>query len=198
MVVFGRDDGGKAHASWFGYDETPLAEKAAGMMRMSALSVTSDELRGLASRLPHGRVFASGKAFVPFVKEDVFRKLEAYLPVAARQTARTPAKRSTATAGAAPPAAGETGKAVTANSYAAAKESGKPPSEKYPDDWGNIKVGNIVLASAERDDGWWTAHVREVRPDGSYLLEWEEWAGFDRFVRRPEQIALLHPAYNGK
>jgi hypothetical protein len=37
-----------------------------------------------------------------------------------------------------------------------------------------------------------------VRADGSYLLEWEEFTGYDRFVCRRDKIALLHPDYDGK
>lgn len=68
----------------------------------------------------------------------------------------------------------------------------------FPEGWDKIRVGQIVLATAERDEGWWTAHVREDKGDGVFVLEWEEWEGLDLFIRRREQIALLHPNYDGK
>src|SRR6476620_10331478 len=39
VVVFGRDEAGKAHASWFDHGEAALAEKAAGLMGLRVLRV---------------------------------------------------------------------------------------------------------------------------------------------------------------
>ena len=77
VVVFGRDEAGKPHASSLGTSEAELAEKAAGLMGMRVLRLTSDEERELAAKLPRGRVFGSGRAFVPFVKVGLFDRLEA-------------------------------------------------------------------------------------------------------------------------
>lgn len=53
LIVLGLDDGGKAHASWFGEADVGMAEKAAGMMGMAALPLAdADDLRGLADKLP--------------------------------------------------------------------------------------------------------------------------------------------------
>ena len=67
LVVFGRDEAGKPHASAFDSSEAELAEKAAGLMGMRMLRIETDEQRDLAAKVPRGRVFASGRAFVPFV-----------------------------------------------------------------------------------------------------------------------------------
>lgn len=77
VVVFGRDDKGKPHASRFRAADAELAEKAAGLMGMRVLRVASDEQETLAAKLPPGRVFASGRGFVPFVKAELLAKLEA-------------------------------------------------------------------------------------------------------------------------
>src|SRR4051812_20984121 len=61
IIVFGRDEAGKAHASWFDQSEAALAEKAADLMGLRVLRVQTDEHRVLAAQLPHGRVFASGR-----------------------------------------------------------------------------------------------------------------------------------------
>ncbi len=49
-------------------------------MGMSAVQVATDELRGLAGQLPHGRVFSSGRAFVPFVKGSLYDQLATHAP----------------------------------------------------------------------------------------------------------------------
>ena len=80
IVVLGRDDRGKPHASWFDEAQQIAARRAATLMGMQALPVSDDAVRGLAARLPQGRVFESGKAFVPFVKGDLYDELVAHLP----------------------------------------------------------------------------------------------------------------------
>jgi hypothetical protein len=39
LIVFGQDDSGKPHASWFSAVDAELAERAAGFMNMRALRV---------------------------------------------------------------------------------------------------------------------------------------------------------------
>ena len=63
VVVFGRDEAGKAHASWFDQAEAKLAEKAAGLMGLRLLPISTDPEHALAAKVPKGRVFATGKAF---------------------------------------------------------------------------------------------------------------------------------------
>src|SRR4051812_23404994 len=78
LVVFGRDNAGKPHASRFDASDAELAEKAAGLMGMQVLRPDTGEQRALAAKLPRGRVFASGRAFVPFVKAAVYGPLAAF------------------------------------------------------------------------------------------------------------------------
>ena len=75
LVLFGRDQAGKPHASWFDAPSAELATKAAGLMSMRAVPVESDELRELVTGLPRGRVFSSGRAFTPFVKGKLYERL---------------------------------------------------------------------------------------------------------------------------
>src|SRR5215211_5202766 len=42
LVVFGRNEAGKAHASWFDHSEAALAEKAADLMGLRVLRVRTD------------------------------------------------------------------------------------------------------------------------------------------------------------
>lgn len=210
ILIVGLDDRDRPHASRFPAADCRAVGKAAAMMGMATVAVQSPALAELAAKLPDGKLFASGKAFVPFVGQDLYRRLEAYLPVGARGRAGRPKAGSGRATGndageAEKDAGGKSGAkddagnaASEQNKYADAKATKTPRSGKYPEDWDKIVAGHIVLASAERDDGWWTAHVREVREDGVYLLEWEEWKGFAKFVCRREQIALLHPDYDGK
>jgi hypothetical protein len=52
-------------------------------MTLRMLRVRTDEHRALATQLPHGRVSASGRAFVPFVKAALFPQLQTAAQAAA-------------------------------------------------------------------------------------------------------------------
>jgi hypothetical protein len=77
VIVFGRDDALKPHASQFAAEDAALAEKAAGLMGMRLLRVRKGEVAAVAARLPAGRIFESGKAFVPYVSVKTFADIEA-------------------------------------------------------------------------------------------------------------------------
>ena len=75
LVLFGRDQAGKPHASWFDAGSVELATKAAGLMNMRAVPVETDALREVVAGLPRGRLFSSGRAFTPFVKGKLYERL---------------------------------------------------------------------------------------------------------------------------
>jgi hypothetical protein len=79
VVVFARD-GKKARGSWFPAEKQKEAHAAAASMGMNVLDVANDDLRQLATKLPQGRIFDSGKAFVPFVQGSVVDALATHLP----------------------------------------------------------------------------------------------------------------------
>ncbi|MBB3952805.1 hypothetical protein [Aureimonas jatrophae] len=85
IVVLGRDERSKPHASWFGEADVRAARHAAQLMGMRSLGVAGGDeaLAALAARLPSGRLFESGRAFVPFVKGELYDQLVAYLPAEA-------------------------------------------------------------------------------------------------------------------
>lgn len=183
LIVLGLDDGGKAHASWFGEAETDVAEKAAGMMGMAALRASTDELRDLAGKLPQGRVFQSGKAFVPFVKVPLFDKIATHLPKSYKWPVR-----------AAKPA--EKPKPGKKASGTGAQESGpKRPEPSRPTDWAKIEMGSLVLATEGAYQGWFEAQVVRISTDGVYSLRWRDWLDVPVFTRKLIHIALLHPEH---
>ncbi|MER9463195.1 hypothetical protein NKI80_25265 [Mesorhizobium sp. M0387] len=184
LIVLGLDDGGKAHASWFGEGETDVAEKAAGMMGMAALRASTDELRDLAGKLPQGRVFASGKAFVPFVKAATFDKIATHLP----STYKWPIR-------AAKPAAEKPKPGKKASSTGTQESGPKRPEPSQPTDWAKIEVGSLVLATEGAYQGWFEAQVVRISPDGVYSLRWRDWLDVPVFTRKLIHIALLHPEH---
>lgn len=91
IIVFGLDEGQRPHASWFAEPDAVLAKKAAGLMGMQVLRVITAEHRALALELATGRVFASGKGFVPFVAKGTYDRLAAFEGAFKPVPAATPA-----------------------------------------------------------------------------------------------------------
>jgi hypothetical protein len=76
VVVFGKDEEGKARAARFRPDEAEKAIKAAASMKMRVLKVNSEEADTVAGQLPLGRIYAGGIGFVPPVEEVYLQRLE--------------------------------------------------------------------------------------------------------------------------
>ncbi|TPW25997.1 hypothetical protein [Pararhizobium mangrovi] len=189
LILLGRDEKGKAHASWFATGEAALARQAAKTMGMAAMPIANEEVRDIAGGLPQGKLFASGRAFVPFVKGTTYDALAKHLPAGSEPVAK---KKAAASAGAS--AVGSAGGNRSGGTGAGSGHSAPP----RPDDWSKLKPGHGVLASLDPDDGWWPAVVREDKGDGLFVLAWAEWPEWDLFLRRREQIALVHPKFVGQ
>lgn len=194
VIVFGRDDKGKPHASRFEAPEAALAEKAAGLMGMQVLRIASEDQVSLAATLPSGRIFASGRGFVPFVKAELFAKLAA---APGAFTPPTPATEVPVTA----PGKPKGGRRAVASAEPAgdpvepADGPGTPPA-----DWAGLTVGSLALAAEEgAPANWYVATVVADRGDDLFELRWYEDGGEDLpvIVRRREHLGLFPPALAG-
>jgi hypothetical protein len=76
IVLFGTDEEGKARAARFRPDDAQLATKAAATMKLRILKVTNAEAEVVAGQLPFGRIYATGLAFVPEVKQPLLERLQ--------------------------------------------------------------------------------------------------------------------------
>jgi hypothetical protein len=210
VLILGLDEAGRPHASRFAADDAESARDAAAVMGMVPLAVEDEPVRRLAAQLPPGRLFASGKAFVPFVRQALYDQLVGCLPdgVAppsrpvklAQESTSAPtgdAKSSSGGEGDRKPAAGD-GEATSGAAAKLSAPTAAAPRASLPEGWDKLRVGNLVLASVERDDGWWPAIVTEDKGDGLFVLKWEDWSDWEPFLRKREDLALLHPAYAAK
>lgn len=178
VVVLGRDHNGKAHASYFSAIDGHSARKAAERMGMLALQADNDDVRSLMASIPKGKLFESGKAFVPFVKQALFDKLVTHLSDEDRVRAQT-----------GPEAQGE----VTHET---------PTTEGSPEngDVGSgarLKVGALVIAWEGEEQGWWEATIEKVIGNGLYTLRWRDYPEQPRVNRTLKHIALpLHQSHS--
>ncbi len=167
LIVFGLDDKEKPHASWFTDADAPLAEKAAGLMRMRILRLSDEARQKLTGKLPQGRVFASGKAFVPFINQTLYGQLDAM-------------------GGEIPPYTGG-----IPEEERKAKKTFKPTFTRATN-LTDLAVDQVVLASEDgMDNGWWEAVIKEQKDDDLFVLYWYSWPKEPTLVRKRDQLALL-------
>ena len=189
LVVYGLDESGKPHASLFAATDVDLAEKAAGLMSMCAFRLTEPDHLTTVAGLPQGRVFASGKAFVPFVKRALYDRLTALGGAPEPKPMSRPAD---------PPARSAKTKVADGaelTNVEGEKADGDEPapadaSEKQSDP---LAPGTVVLAP-EVGASWWEAVVVAVKSE-SVTLKWRDFPAERSFQRKRNQIAALPDGY---
>lgn len=189
LAVFGRDEGGKPHASRFEAVHAALAERAAGLMGMQVLRLQTSEQVELAAKLPAGRVFESGRAFVPFVKGALFEQLAAtpgvFTPPRPPET-EVPATSPRKAQGGRP-----TRKAADSNPDG---EKAVPDRAALPADRDALTVGHRCLAAEENaPEVWYLAEVTALKGPALLQLRWvgEGYADEPPIVRHRDHLALL-------
>jgi hypothetical protein len=179
LVLFGIDSRGKPKAARFRKEHANLALKAATQLQLNVLASNDPKVAEIAARLPVGRVHATGRMFVPFIRHDLYDKL-----VAAAANGNTPsASRPNGSSG----ASGST-------------PGGSAPH--LPQTWRSIGIGDLVVANDSREDGWYEAIVVEANGD-MLTLRWRDYPRERRIVRHRLRLGLLFPepqqrAENGK
>ena len=179
LVLFGIDSRGKPKAARFRKEHASLALKAAGQLQLNVLASNDPKVAEIAARLPVGRVHATGRMFVPFIRHDLYDKLVA---AAANGNTHptTPPNGSSGASGSTP--------------------GGSAPH--LPRKWREIGVGDLVVANQDRDEGWYEAIVVEANGD-MLTIRWRDYPRERRIVHHRLRLGLLYPgprptAENGK
>lgn len=180
LVVVGVDIDGKPHASRFAEADAPLVARAAELMRFQMVRVSpgKEDLHGLAEQLPLGKIFASGRAFVPFVSRVVFDKLAPLVKAETKTRSSRAIGRKRAAASYPVAAVFEPAAVKTANML-----------------WGKIEIGSVVLASQPDvwGPGWWEGVVIGLEGD-ELILRWMDTPAEEAFRATRRDVALRHPA----
>jgi hypothetical protein len=82
LIVLGRDEGGKPQAARFPASQLDLATKAAKAMNLVVGTADGRVLTELAAKLPTGRLYATGRGFVPPIRQTLYDKIVEALKVA--------------------------------------------------------------------------------------------------------------------
>jgi hypothetical protein len=74
-ILFGADEYAKPRAATFAAEDPALLTKAAETMFLRLVQVTDPEVAEIAATVPAGRLHASGKGLVPYIKGDLYNEL---------------------------------------------------------------------------------------------------------------------------
>ena len=179
LVVLGIDMSDKPHASRFAERDAPFVVRAAELMGFHVIRVAPEntEPHAIAEGLPLGRIFATGRAFVPFVGRSAFDKLATLVEGGVTIEAR-------ATSGA--PPVYPLRDMFTTDAINAADML-----------WAKIEVGSVVLA-AQPDlygPGWWQGVVVGINGD-DLTLRWVDDPAEKPFRLSRRDVGLCHPGAN--
>jgi hypothetical protein len=172
LVLFGIDSRGKPKGARFGRDHASLAIKAATQLHLNVLATNDPKVAEIAARLPVGRIHATGRTLVPFIRRDLYDKLVAAAPN------------------------GNLGQPLTPPGGATGGAAGsRPPgsSPNLPRTWHEIGLGDLVVAQEEDPtDGWYEAIVVEAAND-MFTLRWRDYPRLRRITRHRLRLGLLYP-----
>ena len=145
LVLFGIDNRGKPKGARFGKEHASLAMKAATQLQLKVLASNDPKVAEIAARLPVGRVHATGRTFVPFIRRDLYDQLAA---AAGNGNARptSPPNGSSGAPGSTP--------------------GGSAPH--LPQNWHAIGLGDLVVAQGLRTAGTRQSSSRQTATCSHY------------------------------
>ncbi len=82
LIVLGRDEAGKPRAARFPAGHDGLVAKAAKAMNLAVCKADGEVLTELAKKLPPGRLYSTGRGFVPSVGRSLYDRLVEQLKLA--------------------------------------------------------------------------------------------------------------------
>ena len=166
LFLFGLDESGKPRGARFAESRDDILKAANTLGCLSVLN-PPPAFAELGVKLPLGRIYSSGKAFVPNIRRALYDKL-----VEAGQTlGLDPPQTPTAKPAASPP---------------------ETPSHGLPSDWTSIEVGQLVLVQETLADGWWETEVLE-RDGDMITVRYRDYPKYPTMKRHISAVALLNP-----
>ena len=175
MLVIGLDENGKPRGARFSESRDDIAEAAKNLKCQVVTPIPAD-LESFAKQLPAGRVYASGKAFIPNIRRDLYEKIASVAGKARNPSGQAPAS----------PAESSQAENVPPPPCVSPITSGLPRS------WENVGTGHMVLIQESLEDGWWEAVVVS-RENELLTLRYRDYPKAPQFVRHINTVALVNP-----
>jgi hypothetical protein len=184
LFVFGLDESGKPKGARFPATDIEKVLPVITTMKLQSREALADELGGLGMKLPVGRIYARGKAFIPNIKRDLYDKLLAM--VASCKEEQDPPQAGRTIPGAAAPEGDTEAPAETGSAILPTLASG------LPQNWESITAGNMVLVDAGPAEGWWEGIV--IARDNEILtVRYRDFPKLPKFERHISTVALINP-----
>jgi hypothetical protein len=164
LLVLGFDEQQKPCGARFVDAKPDLVAKAAQVMGLKVYKPTSAEAAEVAKKLPVGQLYATGRAFVPHVRQSLYSDVIVALAAEPQQAA----------------VGSDDDKAST------------PVARGLPRSWDEIAPGHLVIAQESLDYGWWEAIVLD-RKDDMLTLRFRDYPRLPKFFRHRTAVALMSP-----
>jgi hypothetical protein len=165
LLVLGFDEQQKPCGARFVDAKPDLVAKAAHVMGLKVYKPSSPEAAELAKKLPVGQLYATGRAFVPNVRQTLYSDVIVALAGEPQQAA----------------VGADDDKAST------------PVARGLPRTWDEIAPGHLVIAQESLEYGWWEAIVLD-RKDDMLTLRFRDYPRLPKFFRHCTAVALMSPA----
>jgi len=165
LLVLGFDEQQKPCGARFVDAKPDLVAKAAQVMGLKVYKPSSAEAAELAKKLPAGQLYATGRAFVPHLRQSLYSDIIVALAAEPQQAAVGP----------------DDDKAST------------PVARGLPRTWDEIAPGHLVIAQESLANGWWEAIVLD-RKDDMLTLRFRDYPRLPKFFRHRTAVALMSPA----
>jgi hypothetical protein len=165
LLVLGFDEQQKPCGARFVGAKPDLVAKAAQLMGLKVYKTTSPDVAEVAKKLPVGQLYATGRAFVPNVRQSLYSDIVAVLATEPQQAAVGPDD----------------------------DKASMPVARGLPRNWDEIAPGHLVIAQESLDYGWCEAIVLD-RKDDMLTLRYRDYPRLPRFFRHCTAVALMSPA----
>ena len=165
LLVLGFDEQQKPCGARFVGAKPDMVAKAARLMGLEVYKASSPDVAEVAKKLPVGQLYATGRAFVPNVRQTLYSDVLVALSAEPQQAAVGPDDHKAST----------------------------PVARGLPGSWEEIAPGHLVIAQESLANGWWEAIVLDRKGD-MLTLRFRDYPRLPKFFRHRTAVALMSPA----
>lgn len=180
LFVIGIDADGKPRGARFQEPNDHVADAALDM-GLTLILPSSDQTAELGMKLPEGRLYKTGKTFIPNISRDLF---DSFAEVLANPDESTKLMKLGTRCISPHPEYALQGPATIAPI--------SPTHPGLPRSWDELDVGHMVLIHEDAESGWWEAVILK-RDDEVLTLRFRDYPKQPTFLRHTSAVALVNP-----